>query len=138
MSYYQYSSDRREFLELQYWEQREKLRSLTLRFTHYDGQLLTDVADKEKYELSLCWNPWDPYIPEQDRIHMEKPVFDAEDLTDDVLNARIYNDYRFDRQQKKYYAEPRMEFGIRFGNVVVYVFASNMTAEEVLEIIEKM
>ncbi|MBO5868643.1 MAG: hypothetical protein J6Q54_07040 [Oscillospiraceae bacterium] len=106
-------------------------KTIYMRVTHYEDQPMTDVADRESYSLLKYRNPWDPRIPEEDRRQMERPIFNADDLTTEVLQSRIY----YIRYEE---TEPRMEFGVRYGDAVIYVFASGFTAEEVFDTIKQI
>lgn len=122
-SYYFYEGRDAAYLEAQatVTEGRKLLR---LQVAQWDG-VTVPAADTQRYDLTGFDSPWDPDIPEQDRGTMDKPVFEAPELTQEIVTARVY--------RVRSAPEIRMEFGVRCGDRVVWVFASGYTAEEVYE-----
>lgn len=123
--YYRYESDRRSYLEAQLSGDES---FLCLHFTDFeDESKLVGIDETEKYDLSNhSIGPWDPDLPEQYRDIMLEPVFEGAALTLEAVRARVY-------YITVAHTEPRMEFGVRYGNVVVYVFASGFSPETVYD-----
>ena len=128
ISIHRYESDRADYLLMQV-NGNDTL--LSLQVTDYEGQSITPVENIEEYNLTEYTSPWDETIPEVLRATMERPIFDADSLTLDAVCARVY----YAQTSRK---EPRMEFGIRCGNVVVYVFASGIAPEAVYDTIRQI
>ena len=102
---------------------------LRLQVAQWDGETVP-AADTQRYDLTGFDSPWDPEIPEHDRRIMDKPVFEASELTLAVVSARVY--------RVRSAPEIRMEFGVRCGDRVVWVFASGYTAEEVYDFLSEL
>ena len=121
--YYLYKSDTQCCLEAQMIAAEEKQQLLLRIVEEEDPPEITAAEDKDAYDLGAYAGPWDPEIPRQYADSMRKPVFAASELTAQTVAARTY------RVQSV--PEERMEFGVRYGTVTVWVFASGFSAEEV-------
>lgn len=127
---HRYESENKDYLQVQLINV-EDASLLSLHITDYDGQPITAVENTEKYDLTEYVSPWDEAIPETLRSTMERPIFEADKLTLDGICARVY-------YAAITHKEPRLEFGIRYGDIVIYVFASGLTPEDVYNTIKQI
>lgn len=85
-------------------------------FSSGDGQRLVSAGETEKYDLSLYPIPRAESVPEELREVVDDPVFDAAELTEEMVWARAYRvDDSGDGDGW------RMAFSVRYGDTVVTV-----------------
>ena len=87
-------------------------------FTDADSARVTAVQDTKNYDLALYPIPRADSVPEALREIVNDPIFDAETLTQDVVNARTYEgDEAYDC----------MAFSVKYGDVLVTVRAKGVS-----------
>ena len=93
-------------------------------YTEADSHRLTDVDQKENYDLSLYPIPRADSVPDHLREIVDNPIFDADELTLDAVYARAYriNDSGDTDGW-------RMKFSVRYGDVVVTINAKGVEPE---------
>ena len=90
-------------------------------FDESKQQRLTAAADTEQYDLSLYPIPRADSVPEELREIVDNPIFLAEELTLDVVQARAY------RIQDAGDSDGwRMAFSVKYGDIVVEVRAKGL------------
>lgn len=97
-------------------------------FSEDDAARLTSVEDTENYDLSLYPIPRADSVPEELWAIVNDPIFDADELTLDAVYARAYkiNDAGDTDGW-------RMDFSVKYGNILVYVNTKGVTPEWVYE-----
>lgn len=132
-SVWKYESEQKSYLELTRSWFPEDPQYLTIQITAFaDESKLVRPDEREKYDLSThSTGPWDPDIPEQYSGIMPRPVFEASEITPDMVRSRVYYN-QADR------TAPRMEFGVRYGDVVVYVFSIGLSPDEIYNYIQSI
>lgn len=97
-------------------------------FSDTDAARLTGVEDTHNYDLSLYPIPWADSVPEELWAIVNDPIFDADELTLDAVYARAYkiNDAGDTDGW-------RMDFSVKYGNILVYVSTKGVTPEWVYE-----
>ena len=97
-------------------------------FTEEDSARYTSVEDKENYDLSLYPIPRADSVPEELWTIVDNPIFDIEELTLDVVRARAYT-----VEDSGDSGGWRMNFSVRYGDVLVTVRAKGVDPEWVFE-----
>lgn len=93
-------------------------------FTDADEARLTTTDKTENYDLSLYPIPRADSVPEALREIVDDPIFDAQDLTQDVVDARTYTgDEGYDC----------LHFSVRFENLLVTVRAKGVEPSWIFE-----
>lgn len=97
-------------------------------YAEADAHRLTSVEDKENYDLALYPIPRADSVPDELREIVDNPIFDAEELTLEAVYRRAYkvNDAGDTDGW-------RMEFSVKYGDVVVTVRAKGVTPEWVYQ-----
>jgi len=95
-----------------------------LPYTEADSHRLTDVNQKENYDLSLYPIPRADSVPDELREIVDNPIFEADQLTLETVYRRAYkvNDSGDTDGW-------RMRFGVRYGDVVVEINAKGVDPE---------
>ena len=97
--------------------------------TDYDTRRIVSPGEPEKYEMSRYPIPWADSVPDELREYVSNPVFLAEDLTLEIVQARAYwvdNDHGDTPGW-------RMRFSVLSGDVVVEADVKGASPEEVWE-----
>lgn len=130
---FKYESEKKNYLELTLSLFPEYPKYLNIHITAFtDENKLVHPEEKEKYDLSThSTGPWDPDISEMYRDITPRPVFEASEITLDMVQARIY-------YTQSDHTTPRMEFGVRYGDVVVYVFSLGYSPDEIYNYIQSI
>ncbi|MGO5115049.1 hypothetical protein ACTQ33_08430 [Candidatus Avoscillospira sp. LCP25S3_F1] len=84
--------------------------------TTEDADYLVDISEPETYDLSRYPIPRADSVPEYLRKMVEHPIFEAEELTWEVLSTRA--DTAADAGDSD---GARMNFGVRYGDIIVEV-----------------
>lgn len=87
-------------------------------------RLVTDVAETEKYDVSLYTIPYADSVPAELRSVFYDPIFRVEDLTLELVRARAY---RVDEQGDS--DGWRASFSVRCGDVLVRVSAKGVSPD---------
>lgn len=85
-------------------------------FEESDNQRLTAAADTQNYDLSLYPIPRADSVPEELREIVDHPIFLAEELTLEVVQARAYK-----VQDAGDSHGWRMHFSVKYGNIVIEI-----------------
>ena len=94
------------------------------RFTEEDAERLVIPAERERYDLSLYPIPRAQSVPDELRQVVNHPVFDAEDLTPELVQARA------ERLQDAGDTDGwRMTFSVRYGDYLVSVRSKGVTPQ---------
>lgn len=95
-----------------------------LPYTEADSHRLTDVNQKENYDLSLYPIPRADSVPDELREIVDNPIFEADQLTLETVYCRAYkvNDSGDTDGW-------RMRFGVRYGDIVVEINAKGVDPE---------
>ncbi len=89
-----------------------------------DETRLTGVADRKNFDLSLYPIPRASSVPEELREIVDHPIFFADELTLDVVWARAYKTGETGDS-----AGWRMEFSVKYGDILVEVRAKGVDPE---------
>jgi hypothetical protein len=95
--------------------------------TEHDLARIVFADEREKYEMAQYPIPWADSVPEELREVVLNPVFRAEELTLEIIQARAYSAGRRGSDAVS------MQFSVLYGDVVVEVSAGGLTPEEVWE-----
>lgn len=90
-------------------------------YTEAHAHRLTDVDDKENYDLSLYPIPRADSVPDALREIVDDPIFEAEELTMDAISCRAYK--ANDAGDTDGW---RMKFSVKYGDVLVSVSAKGI------------
>ena len=102
----------------------EELSWVIRRFTEEDAERLVVPAERERYDLSLYPIPRAQSVPDELRQVVNHPVFDAEDLTPELVQARA------ERLQDAGDTDGwRMTFSVRYGDYLVSVRSKGVTPQ---------
>lgn len=97
-------------------------------FTENDKQRLTAAADTQNYDLSLYPIPRAESVPEELREIVDNPIFLAEELTLEVVQARAYK-----VQDAGDTDGWRMRFSVKYGDIMIEVYAKGIDPQWVYE-----
>ena len=97
-------------------------------YTEKDAHRLTNVNDKENYDLSLYPIPRAESVPDELREMVDNPIFDADELTLETVYCRAYkvNDAGDTDGW-------RMNFCVRYGDILVQVHTKGVDPEWVYQ-----
>lgn len=90
-------------------------------YTQADAHRLTDLEDRENYDLSLYPIPRADSVPDELREIVDDPIFEAETLTLEAVYCRAYK--TADAGDSDGW---RMRFSVRYGDVLVSVSAKGV------------
>ncbi len=93
-----------------------------------DEKRLTGIDEKENYDLSLYPIPRADSVPDELREIVNDPIFSAEELTLEVLQARACS-----LSDSGNTSGPRMAFSVRYGDKVVRVRCKGIEPEWLIE-----
>jgi len=96
---------------------------------HYE--LIVSVEEREKFDLSLYTIPWMDSVPWELINFVSNPVFLAEDMTLEIVQARVLESGRAGGWEN-----PSIRFNVMFDGVVVSVDSSGLSAEVVWAMLE--
>lgn len=92
-------------------------------FTERDEERVVSVGDTEKYDVSLYSIPYADSVPEEIRTVFNEPIFVADELNEDAVNARTrISDEPGD-------GGSRIHFSVKFGDVLVRINAKGADAD---------
>lgn len=109
------------------------LSNLSWKISHYnenDSARLTSVAQTENYDLSLYPIPRADSVPKELREIVDNPIFDANELTLEAVYKRAYKAGDTD--------EWRMEFSVKYNDVIVEVRTNGVEPEWVYQQLMKL
>jgi hypothetical protein len=98
------------------------------------------ISEREKYDVSLYPIPWAGSVPIEVHYYFQSPVFLAEEMSLEVISART----RWDDNRR--HPDPFLgdtsgwrtsQFGILYGDVIVKISASGLTAEQIWNMLPK-
>ena len=93
----------------------------------------TSVADTQNYDLSLYPIPRADSVPRDLWEIVDNPIFDAKELTLETVYARSYQiDDAGDSEGW------RMEFSVRYGDILVQIHAKGLTPEWIYSQLEQL
>lgn len=102
-------------------------------FTEADKIRVTSVKDTKNYDLSLYPIPRAESVPEELWQMVNDPIFEIEDLTLEAVKLRTY--YIEDAGDTD---GPRMDFSVKYGDVLVRVIAKGVEPEWVYECLKRI
>ncbi|MDR0272933.1 MAG: hypothetical protein LBI27_06415 [Clostridiales bacterium] len=102
--------------------------------TDYDLERIASPDERVKYDMELYPIPWADSVPTELRDYVLNPVFRAEDLTLDIIQARAYW-VDTDRSDTPGW---RMRFSVLYGDAVVEVNVKGASPEQVWEMFNRM
>lgn len=102
-------------------------------FSSADANRLVKVSDTEKYDLNLYPIPRADSVPEELWEVVNDPVFEIDDLTLEAVKLRTY--YVEDAGDTD---GPRMNFSVRYGDVLVRVTAKGVEPEWVYDCLKDL
>ena len=94
---------------------------------------LVDITRPETYDLSLYSIPHYHSVPQELREIVESPVFQAKDITIEIINARAYTLTEAGDTE-----DPRMRFSVLYGDVVIELHIKGLQPEAVLEMLQSI
>jgi hypothetical protein len=101
----------------------------------YLSDRIVQPNEIEKYDLSLYPIPWADSIPADLWEVVTNPVFLADELTPDIVNARVYEVNESGEPNGKRVSS---EFSVLYGDVLVNVWTKGLTSEQVWNLIEQI
>lgn len=105
-----YKDYRNDYLSVLWCKGLEDVTWRVRRYTEADAACLTSVEDTQNYDMSLYSIPLAETVPEQLLGIVQDPLFEAKDLTLDVVKARLFNG--------------QYTFSVKYGDIVVQVKAA--------------
>lgn len=115
-----YKDYRNDYLSVLWCRGLEDVTWRVRRYTEADAVRLTSVEDTQNYDMSLYSIPLAETVPEQLLGIVQDPLFQAKDLTLDVVKARLFNGH--------------YTFSVKYGDIVVQVnAAADVGAEWIYE-----
>jgi len=93
--------------------------------TSHDIANVVSINEREKFDLSLYTIPFAESVPTELSQFVMNPVFLAHELTHDAIQSRALDSR----------GSIQMNFGILFGDVVVYISVTDISPDEVWELI---
>lgn len=106
----------------------DQLRWEVRYLTTEDADNLVAISEPETYDLSRYPIPRAESVPEQLRDIVDRPIFNAEELTWEVLSTRA--DTAADTGDSD---GIRMNFGVRYGNIIVEIQSKGVDAQWIYE-----
>lgn len=106
----------------------DELRWEVRQMTEEDSARLVDVSQREQYDLSLYPIPRADSVPEQLRDIVDHPIFQAEDLTLEIVTARANTVSDAGDSDGI-----RMDFAVRYGEVIVEVQSKGVDVQWLYE-----
>ena len=106
----------------------DQLRWEVRYLTTEDADNLVDISEPETYDLSRYPIPRAESVPEQLRDTVARPIFNAEELTWEVLSTRA--DTAVDTGDSD---GVRMNFGVRYGNIIVEIQSKGVDTQWIYE-----
>ena len=93
--------------------------------TDHGFERIVSADEREKYDMSLYSIPWAQSVPNELREYVLYPVLPAEELTLEIIKARVY--YRDTT------SGGNMDFSVLYGEAIISVNINGMSPEEVWE-----
>jgi len=97
-----------------------------------DLRNILSADDREKFDVSLFETPWADSVPIEIHYYFQSPVFLAEEITLDIIEARTR---WVDCERGTVSRWETSEFSVLFGDIIVQVSTSGMSAEQVWEML---
>ena len=101
------------------------------KVTAHDRERIVSSDEREKFDLSLYPIPWAFSVPEELREFVMNPVFIAEELTLDAIQARALSDERRGGLQI-------VNFGVLHGDVIINISADGLSPKQVWEMLAEL
>ncbi|KPU46069.1 hypothetical protein OXPF_05520 [Oxobacter pfennigii] len=98
-----------------------------------DKVRITSVADTRNYDLSFYPIPRADSVPDELREIVTDPIFSSEELTLEAVQARA--DEVSDAGD---ISDPRMRFGVLYGNILVEINVKGATSEAVFKMLQQI
>lgn len=100
-------------------------------YTEEDASRLTKVSETERYDLSLYPIPRAESVPVELQGVVDNPIFDIEGLTLDAVRKRAY---KVEDESNEW----RMEFSVKYGDILVEVRTEGVTPEWLYEELKEL
>ena len=127
-SIYRFKFQNSNFLTAMWSKGLDDLSWVVTPYTEEDAHRLTNVDDKENYDLSLYPIPRADSVPDELREIVNDPIFEAEELTLEAVYCRAYKvDDAGDTNGW------RMKFSVKYGDVIVSVSTKGVDPEWVYQ-----
>ena len=94
----------------------------------YTRERLVHPGELEKYDMSLYPIPWTDSIPDALWDVVQRPVFLAEELSLEVIRARVYI-----QDESGEGPQPRADFNVLYGDVLVSFSSKGLSAQQLWE-----
>lgn len=96
-------------------------------------ETLVSIHDREKFDVSLYTIPWMDSVPRELIAYVSNPVFLADEITLEAIQARALISGRAGD-----WASPSINFGVLFGDIAVQINSNGLTPEEVWEMLSDL
>lgn len=121
-----YKDSRYDYLSGTWSKGYSDLRWKVLSYEEADAFRLTNVADVERYDLSLYPIPRAESVPGELREIVDNPIFEIEDLTLEAVYKRAY---KVEDESDEW----RMAFSVKYGDIIVEVRTEGVEPEWLYE-----
>jgi len=98
--------------------------------TDFDMARVISPEDRHKYDISLYTIPWMDSVPPEYINYLNDPLFLLEDITRDVLQARV--------DESRMVRGLRMNFGVLVGDIVIRISTDGLTVDKILDMLPAM
>jgi hypothetical protein len=93
-----------------------------------ESDLIVSVNDREKFDVSLYAIPWADSVPNEIRAYFQFPVFLAEEMSVDIIQART----RWESADRGDTPGWRTtQFGVLYGDVIIVISARGLSPEQI-------
>ena len=99
------------------------------RPTQHDLARVVSVHDREKFDLELYPIPWMDSVPDELINYVSNPVFLAEELTFEIVQARVI------RSLEPGYVGVSIRFSILYDDVIVHIDTQGVTPEQLWDML---
>jgi len=99
----------------------------------YTRERLARPGEREKYDMSLYSIPWADSIPDYLWEIVQDPVFLAEELSLELIRARVYIQ---DESGEGEGPQPRADFNVLYGDVLVSFSSKGLSAQQLWEMVQ--
>jgi len=101
----------------------------SISWHHQDSIVL--AHEREKFDVNLYTIPWMDSVPREYIDYLQNPIFLAEEMTFEIVQARAIYDGRAGNL-----LEPMIVFSVMFDDVVVTINSSGVSTEDVWRMLE--
>jgi len=100
--------------------------------TEHDLAVIVSTNDRHKFDVSLYSIPWFLSVPDEVHMYFQNPVFLAEEMSLEIVQARA----RWADGERGQDAGWRIDsFGVLYGDVLIRVSASGLSPEQLWEML---